>query len=104
MVNVQNYKDYYEDYQNRNKENKEQNIYIRNKDNSLNGNREKSIEQAFDKMALNDPNNLIKNKPSYHNMESKENSNNADSKLQQQKLYREYLQMQVSKKFLISNV
>lgn len=63
--------------------------------------KEEPLEQAFDKMNLNDPNSLIKNKPSYHNMQSKESSNSAQDKLQQQRLYREYLQMQVKNNFFI---
>jgi hypothetical protein len=53
------------------------------------------LENAFDKMDLNDPNSLIKSKPLYHNMQSSENVLTGQAKLDQQKLYREYLAMQV---------
>jgi len=46
-------------------------------------------------LSLNDPNSLIKNKPSYHNMQSNENQS-GQNKLDQQRLYRECLALQVT--------
>ncbi len=58
--------------------------------------KDEPLEKAFDNMNLNDPNSLIKNKPTYHNMQSNENQEGGQAKLDQQRLYREYLSMQVT--------